>query len=412
MSVRPLKVMIHEITGLRAFAAYLVFIHHFHYIISDGFPLAVKRYLNEFNIGLPMFFVLAGFSITYRNYDKFALTSKWFFKYMQKRVARIYPVYLLVTLIAFGWNYFEPAPVVTGGIHPIAAFLLNITFLRGFFDDLKFTGVGQGWSLSVNMTFYILVPLIFFAIRRWQTIYWQPFVFTAVGLLLVGAFSNVSFYGFFGNNIYMMLYSFFGRALEFFGGIGIALLVKKRGFSRVTQFNLTYTGFGIILLCVYLLSILPLPVNHLYRLQSTPGFLINNYIIGAASTMMFLGLITEKTWLKKILASKPFDILGKSSYAFYLIHLGPINNGLHRLMNWLNDRVFAFYDRVNLDWHSPFESDRLNLLYVFILLNLIAIFIFTFIEEPLNNYIRKKDFTFRFFNSGRKVKADLVEEKV
>jgi len=412
MSAKPLKVMIHELTGFRAFAAHLVFIHHFNYIISDGFSSAVKRYLNEFNIGLPMFFVLAGFSITYRNYDKFTFTGKWFFKYMQKRFARIYPVYLLVTVMAFAWNYYFPAPVVTGGVSPLTAFVLNLTFLRGFFDDLKFTGVGQGWSLTVNMTFYALVPLIFYAIRRWNVLYLQPFLFTTFGCMLVFICSRFNFFGFFGNNIYMMLYSFFGRSLEFFGGIAIALMVKRRGFGRVTKFNLTYSGFGIILLCVYVLSILPINEGRLYRLQSVPGFLINNYIIGVAAIMMFLGLITEKTILKKIMASKLFDILGKSSYTFYLIHLGPINNELHALMNWLNDKVFAFYDRVNLNWHSPFESDRLNLLYVFVILNLIAIAIFSFIEEPLNNYIRKKDFTLKFFTSGRKVKADLVEEKV
>jgi peptidoglycan/LPS O-acetylase OafA/YrhL len=32
---------------------------------------------------------------------------------------------------------------------------LNITFLRGFFDDFLFTGVSQGWSLSVEKSFYL-----------------------------------------------------------------------------------------------------------------------------------------------------------------------------------------------------------------------------------------------------------------
>ncbi|MEZ5305415.1 MAG: hypothetical protein R3F11_32950 [Verrucomicrobiales bacterium] len=30
--------------------------------------------------------------------------------------------------------------------HHAENFALNLTLLRGFFDDLKFTGIGQGWA--------------------------------------------------------------------------------------------------------------------------------------------------------------------------------------------------------------------------------------------------------------------------
>ena len=60
--------------------------------------------------------------------------------------------------------------------------------------------------------------------------------------------------------------------------------------------------------------------------------------------------------------------------------------------NNLNDWVFNLYDKWNVEWHSPFEYDWLNLVYIFILLNIISVTLFKLIEEPLNHYIRKSDF--------------------
>ena len=56
---------------------------------------------------------------------------------------------------------------VMGAIQsPILILFLNIFFIRGFFDDLKFTGVGQGWSLTVEECFYLLAPVLFIGIKR------------------------------------------------------------------------------------------------------------------------------------------------------------------------------------------------------------------------------------------------------
>ena len=61
-------------------------------------------------------------------------------------------------------------------------------------------------------------------------------------------------------------------------------------------------------------------------------------------------------------------------------------------VNWLNDKIFVLYDKWGVDWHSPFEYDWLNILYAFVLLNVVSVILFKFIEEPLNHFIRKSDF--------------------
>ncbi|HMG82894.1 MAG TPA: hypothetical protein VK559_07650 [Ferruginibacter sp.] len=75
-------------------------------------------------------------------------------------------------------------------------------------------------------------------------------------------------------------------------------------------------------------------------------------------------MVTETTLLSKLFSSKPMQLLGKSSYIFYLIHIG----------------VLALF----LDQYIT------NNFLLFVTINVIAVLMFLFVEEPLNNLIRRK----------------------
>jgi peptidoglycan/LPS O-acetylase OafA/YrhL len=393
LSQKPLQNYIPALTGVRALAAYLVFISHYAYAFDENFPHAVQRFLNEFHIGVTIFFVLSGFLIAFRYFDNFKLTGDWFRQYLKNRVARIYPMYFLLTLGAFISYYFTHDQKITGGYsNPIGLFFMHITFLRGFFDQLKFTGIAQGWSLTVEECFYFSAPFIFYFAQRYRKFYIQPVVITLVGVMLVLIFRHVNWHGFFGNFTFMMLYTFLGRCFEFFAGIQLALIVRKKKLDGTSKKNFTYLGFLLIFVCVGIMSVLPIPKNEVAGLQHPLGIITNNYLLAASIALFFYGLLTESTILKKILSNKFVELLGKSSYIFYLIHLGYMYDILHNSFNKWNDQVFELYDKWGVDWISPFQYDSLNVLYAFIILNAVSILLFKLIEEPLNHYIRRSDF--------------------
>ncbi|GAB2685008.1 acyltransferase [Mucilaginibacter koreensis] len=381
------------LTGVRALAAYLVFISHYEYVFDENFPHAVQRFFQEFHIGVTIFFVLSGFLIAFRYWDNFHLTRNWFKQYLKNRVARIYPMYFLLTLAAFAANYFKPMVEVTAGYnHPFILLLMNITFVRGFFNDFKFTGISQGWSLTVEECFYFSAPIIFLVAQRYKKFYIQPLLITGIGFLLVLIFRNVNWYGFFGNFTFMMLYTFLGRCFEFFAGIQLALILKRQGMERSSKFNFTYTGLLLIFGCAWIMSVLPVPKGWFFGVHNPWGLITNNYLLAVSITLFFYGLITEQTVLKRVLAHPFIELLGKSSYIFYLIHLGFMYLTLHNWFEVWNDKVFELYDKWGVDWISPFQYDALNLLYAFIILNGVSVLLFKLIEEPLNHYIRKSDF--------------------
>jgi peptidoglycan/LPS O-acetylase OafA/YrhL len=384
------------LTGVRAFAAYLVFISHYYYIFDDTFPHIVQRFLGEFHIGVSIFFVLSGFLITYRYYNHFHLTTDWFKQYLKNRVARIYPMYALLTICAFVYFFITKDESITKGYpNPIWLMVMNITFLRGFFYHFWDTGIAQGWSLTVEECFYFLAPIIFFIAKRYGKFYIQPVVLTAFAIVMVLIFGHVNWYGFFSNFPFVMLFTFFGRCFEFYVGVQLARIVLNKGFERTNKIAYTYLGVVLVFLCVLVMAYQPIPKGWSAGVESPAGIIVNNYFLCVAVALFFYGLLTETTLLKKLLALPFVELLGKSSYIFYLIHLGWMYNLIHRGTDWLNDYVFGLYDKWGVDWHSPFEYDKLNLLYSFILLNAIAILLFKTMEEPLNHYIRKSDFLIR-----------------
>lgn len=89
------------LTGLRCVAAYLVYLYHYNiYPVFTG-NLILRDFVHELHIGVSIFFVLSGFLIAYRYLGKIELSISFLFTYFRNRVARIYPVYFLLTSLTF-----------------------------------------------------------------------------------------------------------------------------------------------------------------------------------------------------------------------------------------------------------------------------------------------------------------------
>jgi peptidoglycan/LPS O-acetylase OafA/YrhL len=102
-----------------------------------------------------------------------------------------------------------------------------------------------------------------------------------------------------------------------------------------------------------------------YGIFHPVGIEVNNLVLPIfAISVLFYGLLTETTWFSRFLSTPVMELLGKSSYIFYLIHMGIISTGLLSISsNWV------FY---------------------FIALNLISIVLYKFFGDPLNHFIRNK----------------------
>lgn len=149
------------LTGFRAIAAWMIFIYHFFPFknINHSYPKWIAQFIWEFHIGVDMFFVLSGFLITYRYFDQHPINFK---KYMVNRMARIYPMYFILTALVFVVSFFQ-----TGwSSQKTMEALLSFTMTKAIFTDYIFVGISQGWTLTIEEIFYISAPLYFVLIRK------------------------------------------------------------------------------------------------------------------------------------------------------------------------------------------------------------------------------------------------------
>lgn len=344
------------LTGIRAVAVYLVYLHHTNPFSTERFGDFLHRVVTEFHVGVSIFFVLSGFLITHRYYEKSNLNLPWLKRYIKNRLARVYPMYFLITtltLIVSMAGRQGPLPWVT--------YFMNITFLRGFFDDLKFTLVGQGWSLTVEECFYFSAPLLFLVFRksRWFLAI-LPVLLIALGCWLVAIFGGDNYLGLFKSYSFMFVYTFPGRCVEFFCGAALALFLPLSGLQKKQGEAFTWGGLALMIALVISLSRFG---NGGSGIFTAPGIAINNFLLPLSIAILFYGLLTETTILKKVLGTNFFVMLGKSSYTFYLIHVGVF-------YQWIQTQISG------------------NYIVIFILLNIVALILWRLVEEPLNLLIR------------------------
>ncbi len=298
------------LTGVRALAAYLVFLHHHNPALPGTFA---NRVLTQGYIGVSVFFVLSGFLIYHRYADDYFGQKNWSWRrYVQNRFARIFPLYIVLLFATFATN------LVMGRAMSWSVFVLNITLLKGFSETYKFSGIAQSWSLTVEICFYLLAPYLFVALRRWGVIVLTVSLLS-VGILLCAVFWQLPF---------MLFYTFFGRAFEFLVGMWLARRWQKNQLPTV-RFA---TGIGL-----FLISVSVLWQSYSPQFLTNPTALIGsevityNTVLPITIGLLFVGLFCEESRLKLLLSQPVMQALGRSSYAFYLIHIGVIANALEKL---------------------------------------------------------------------------------
>ena len=356
MKPKELKQFFPALTGYRAIAAWIIFIYHFMPFNSPKYPLWIKSFVAQFHIGVDLFFVLSGFLITYRYFNDYPIHFK---KYMVNRVARIYPMYFLITVAVFAVWFLKNS---TWNPEKSYEFLFSITMTKALFTRFFLSGIPQGWTLTLEEMFYFTAPVYFILIRKSK--FWLfalPFVLFAAFALLKYSFSFPgNTYGFLQTNIHAYI-------IEFFAGIGLAFLLLKNKIKISGQKFYTWIGLSVIV--AYLIA-RPWAAT-IFDLKSDIGRFCEMAVLSIFGIAPFmLGLITEKTVVQKILSTKTMVLLGKASYIFYLIHKG-------FLPVWINENI----------------TD--NKFLIFVIINLIAILLFKYIEEPLNLYIRRKYVSFK-----------------
>jgi peptidoglycan/LPS O-acetylase OafA/YrhL len=348
------------LTGLRAIAAWLVFFHHYPFgpAPAAGAELALRAFVRELH-GLPLLLLLSGFLIALR-YDTgttaFRPSGGWR-HYLRNRLARIYPLFALLTLAAFALLWHWHSPTATPGL-----LLLHLSLLRGFFDEYKFTGIGPAWSLTLLECFYLAAPVLLGLRARGLPLWVQPLLLLAVGCGLVALLAPLQVHGLFGSYPFMLSYTFLGHSLEFFVGVWLAGRYRA---GRLLPRGGSWRTIGGVAAWVVVTIALAFTLARFREAEHPLSLFLNLVLLPLAGGLFFAGMLSETTWLRRLLSSRLFQHLGRSSYAFYLLHAYPLS--------------FWVYETLPHFW-------PLQLLAV----QAVSYGMYRLVEEPLGNWLRAK----------------------
>lgn len=273
---------IFALDALRGLAALFVVLFHYipYYDALYGHSFTSPDFLSFGRYGVHLFFILSGFVI-FMTLERTQSAAK----FALARAVRLLPTLWVSIFITF---------TVVSLIGPndrqvdFLTALLNLTLLHSFIDEPHVDGVY--WSLVIEATFYVLIALMFYQLKTWQTLRrlfwgWTLLSYFAISaeLWLPQATHFV---------LYELLFTHY--APLFISGI----LIYRWHTGHTTQIS-----------DVILLS---LTISHALFAYPSPFnlFVIATYAVFILAVAGYLNS----------LVNGPMLLLGKLSYALYLVH--------------------------------------------------------------------------------------------
>jgi len=172
------KTKLDSLTGLRFYLAmFVVFFHGIpqsHLGVGEAYLPAksISFFLHSFNGGYAVssFFILSGFVMWYSYSNR-----EWTFTgFMGNRVARLFPIYLLgIAIVLLRWNNLL-SQFEVGVPEALRRLALSLTMLQAWGTNWPASQMfnGPGWTLSVEMFFYVTFPLLFWIHGKSQKLFW------------------------------------------------------------------------------------------------------------------------------------------------------------------------------------------------------------------------------------------------
>ncbi|MFG1420173.1 acyltransferase family protein [Roseixanthobacter liquoris] len=323
---------INFIDGLRAVAVFSVVAYH----------VGIPGFSGGF-IGVDIFFVISGYLII--NHIVGDIKNKNFslYNFYMKRFLRIFPPFLLViaatiigaqNILIFPnqWNSFQSEIIASVGMW------INFLFLnkQGYFDasaDNKL--LLHMWSLAVEEQFYLFAPILLLAFSSLYARFRSRRLMEGLGalLFLASLAGCIAFTAQDRNPAFFMMPL---RAWEFIAGGAIPLFLETIKRHRAGAL-LAWLG-----LLVTLGGIAGLATLGLY-----PSYLALLPVVGA-TCLMAGGLSDAQSWPVRLLATRPFRMVGLVSYSWYLWHWPVLtlerlgNFGNHTLLLDLRSAAISF----------------------------------------------------------------------
>ena len=293
---RDTKNYIPTLDGWRAVAVTGVILFHAPSISVGGLHF---RKLQDLGIyGVSLFFAISGLLICGRLLDEENVTGQISLKgFYLRRLFRIQPPAIIFLVILAGLGMFG---IVNCPLWPWISALLSFrnfyTASAGVNEIDRYTH--HFWSLAVEEHFYLVLPLLLIATKRWRPV-------------VLGAMTIISImWVFFIRHYYLPLHPAAGERTDLYAAAllfpaTLAYFIRWEGINRwVTRWS---SLLAVLSMSLFFASVLVLH-NTLLWLIVICGFPV----------VLLSTILHPRAFVSQILESRPFKYVGRISYSVYL----------------------------------------------------------------------------------------------
>lgn len=363
------KEHIYQLTGIRFFLTLIVVLSNMA-LFGDVDPGFIKdsewkifSILSNAPVRVDIFFMLTGFLLFYIYHKEFTgqITSKNYIKFFTVRIARIYPVHILVLLIIGG--LYLSGIWQSGGYGSIkritddGSWFLNLTLLNAWgIGEYKASWNGPSWSISIELFNYLVFPIIVLLLSEIKKFWFQLTLFLGV----------LAFYEYLQWAVIKDIGVHNGSAAIIRGLIGLTLgiLLAQIYLSK----KLEHLPWDYIFIIVIGAFIAMMVLKTQYDLKI-------DYLFYIPLPFLVLSVASSQKFIKKLF-SLPFLIyLGNLSFCIYMTHQ-PVC------------RIFKY---VLNDYYSSLNNNFIigvNLLAILCVMVVLSAFIYTYVETPIRCKIK------------------------
>jgi peptidoglycan/LPS O-acetylase OafA/YrhL len=325
--------------GLRALAALSVLVYHAAFFAAAAAPATtVTQYTGRLDVGVTVFFLISGF-LLYRPFVRARLRGEpapGAAAYGWRRFLRIVPAYWVALTVVALWMPFHYVFTASG-----VPTYYGFAQIYVFGDAIN--GIGQAWTLCVEVTFYAFLPLWALLMRRVTR---RPSISAellglAALFLLSTAYKVWALHHISPNNLdsprfLMPLPNFLD---QFAVGMGLAVLsvhYEDRPLPAPLAFIRRTPGasWAVALVAFWAVSTQIGYTGNFFQSIGRAMFLGRHELYTVVATALILPVVfgqPGRGLAGKLLASRPLRFLGLVSYGIYLYHLAIVN----KVQRWL-----------------------------------------------------------------------------
>ncbi|WP_262497485.1 acyltransferase family protein [Mucilaginibacter gotjawali] len=292
-----------SLTGIRGLAAVYVIIFHWYVVLFHKKPQLINHYLSVLighgYLSVDLFFVLSGFLLSLTSSASFNnhLFIHDYKAFMYKRFCRIFPLYIVATLLYFFLFHFGE----------VESLIVNLTLLQGVFSFSNNSLISPGWSLTNEWVIYFFLPLAFYLTWKIRNKAWILILSSITIFIAISIFRN-DFLNW-GNSYSLQKIHGFNPVILFTRGPSSFL----RTIADYLLGIFAYLSFERIKKRAVLLKYSAIPLVVFLFFKKTDILII-------LLMPFFMVHITERNVINRFLSSKVVYFLGLISYSLYVNH--------------------------------------------------------------------------------------------